>query len=99
METNVISRKDFLKKIAYGSLGILAFMKLGSVPAFAAGPQEQEDTVVQSEFAPSDHSKVWINTGSGSNGYGVNGTSVPNGAMCYWNEAGQGWKPSTATWG
>ena len=97
METNVISRKDFLKKVAYGSLGLLALIKLGTIPVHAE-PVSEDNSIVQSNAAPEDHSVMWLNTGSGINADGVNGMAVPNGAMCYWDAEGNGWKPTAATW-
>ena len=100
MDSEVMSRKDFLKGLLFGCAGFFAFLKFGSVPAFANVPSasSNDGSVIRSSMAPLDHKVMWLNTGSGMNTEGVGGRSVPAGALCYWDEASDGWKPTAATW-
>ena len=94
-----ITRSDFLKKIFCGALGLLAFTRLGNIPVMVSDTSGSgENNMIQSDIAPSDHTKIWFNTGSGDNMFGINGKSIPQGAMCYWDNSNNGWKPTTATW-
>jgi len=100
MENAVLSRSEFLKKATCGVFGFLAILKFGAVPVLAETTTENTDEsdVIQSATAPNDHAKMWLNTGSENNAFGVNGRAVPTGSLCYWDEAGNGWKPTTMTW-
>ena len=95
-----MTRKEFLKKIGIGMAGAAAVVGMGSVPVVASvGQTSSEGNIVSGAVAPADHTKMWLNTGSGQNQAGIDGRAVPAGALCYFDVAGNGWKPTTATWG
>ena len=100
MENVVLSRRDFIKKMTCGLVGVLALAKFGTTPVMANTVTEVKDegNIVQSAVAPNDHSKMWLNNGTDENTYGVDGEDVPAGTLCYWDDAGGGWRPTTTTW-
>ncbi len=99
MKEGTISRREFLKKSLLGALGIVAVAKLGTASVLPGIPVASEDeNIVKSASAPADHKKMWLNTGADAAGIGVDGVPVPAGALCYYDTAKDGWKPTTATW-
>ncbi len=94
-----ITRLDFLKKSMLGVFSIFIASKLGAVTIADRSGKDADDSILRSATLPGDHSKMWLNTGSGNNMYGIQGKAIPAGALCYWDDYENGWKPTTATWG
>ncbi len=94
----VLTRRDFLKKISIGALGVAALLHFGPKMQVQAGVNDntQDGQIFSNPVPPTDTELMWRNTGTSVNTYGKGGVAVPKGALCYYD--GDGWKPNTATW-
>lgn len=84
---NTMSRKQFLEKTVMGMAAVALVGKFGSTALNASSLVNSKDnsgSQVVGPVAPSDKSKVWIDTSVG-------------GVQKFWN--GFAWTPVKATWG